>query len=89
MSIKSEVIQLATDPKTAAAVATTTTGTGISTIFDLIPNDIGKLATIVGMALSAILIYSHLLSVKKTKLEITILKAKEKLYTKDNKEDEA
>lgn len=88
MNIKSEVIQLAMDPKTAAVVATTTTGTGISTIFDLIPGDIGKLATLIGMILSIILIYSHILSVKKTKLEITILKEKEKLYTKDNEEKE-
>ena len=81
MSIKTGLIQLSTDVKTAAATATATTSTGIGTIFDWIPTDIGKLATLVGIALSTILIYTHL---KKYSLEIKLLKEKDKKSQKAN-----
>lgn len=89
MNIKNELIQLTTDVKTGAAVAVTTVGTGASTsYFDLIPSDIGKLASLTGIVLTVILSYTHLLTVKKTNLEIKALKEKEKFYTKQNKENE-
>lgn len=68
-----EVVQaVAQSPKSGAAVSAATTGTGLGTFLDLIPNDIGKLATLVGIVLSVILIYSHLLTVRKTRIEIAI-----------------
>lgn len=47
------------DTKTAWASATGTTSTGIATLFDWIPNDIGKLGTLVGIVLSVVLICVH------------------------------
>lgn len=50
--------------KTAAVVAAGTTGTGLGTLLDLIPDSIGKLATLVGVFLSVVLIYTHLRNAK-------------------------
>lgn len=52
----SDLMHVLSDPKAAATVSAATTASGVSTWFDLIPNDIGKLATVVGMFLSIILI---------------------------------
>jgi len=81
MSAKEGLIELAQNPKIASAVGTATMGTGMGTIFDVIPNDIGKLATLVGIVLSLVLIYTHLrkgrAEYKKIELEILVLKEKE------------
>ena len=70
-----------TDVKTAALVSTTTAGTGLGTVLNLIPDEIGKLATLVGIVLSTVLIYTHWRKgrseYQKTMLEILILKEKE------------
>jgi len=67
--------------KIAGGVAAATTGTGLGTILDLIPDDIGKLATLVGAILAAVLIYTHLrrmqLDRRKILLEIAILEQRE------------
>lgn len=63
----SNVVQNA---KAASAVAAGTTGTGISTILEIIPADIGKIATLVGICLSLILIYTHL---RKHRIEMILL----------------
>ena len=72
--------EIAVSPKPAIAVAMSTTGTGMGTIFDLIPDDIGKLATLIGIVLSSVLIYTHtrrmMMDSKKSKLELEILKEK-------------
>ncbi len=89
MTIKSALTQVTTDIKTAATVATGTTGTGLGTILDLIPSDIGKLATVIGIILSSVLIFTHIrkgaIEYRKTKLEIKILEEKAKKY--NSKED--
>ncbi len=81
MSVKEGLQQLASNPKIASVVSTATTGTGVGTFLDLIPNDIGKLATLVGIILSSVLIYTHWrkgrIEYKKTQLEIAILMEKE------------
>ena len=81
MSVKNGLIELGQSAKVASLVSTVTTGTGLGTILDLIPHNIGKLATLVGIVLSLVLIYTHLrkghLEYKKTLLEIEILKKKE------------
>ncbi len=81
MSAKEGLAELAQNPKVASVVSTVTTGTGLGTFLDLIPNDIGKLATLVGIVLSSVLIYTHWrkgrIEYKKTQLEILILKEKE------------
>jgi len=79
--VNEQLQQLATNPKIASAVSAATTGTGLGTVFDLIPNDIGKLATLVGIVLSTVLIYTHWrkgrIEYRKTQLEIFILREKE------------
>jgi len=64
------------DVKTAVAVATGTTATGVSTWLEYIPDDIGKLATVVGVILSIVLIYSHIKKgrLERRKLELEIRK---------------
>lgn len=50
------------DQRTAAVVSAGTTATGISSILEWIPNDIGKLAVLVGIVLSLVLIFVHLIN---------------------------
>lgn len=71
---------LVNDVRIGAFISTTTTGSGLGVILDLIPDEIGKLATVVGIVLSVVLIFVHLrkgyIEHKKTMLEVEILKAK-------------
>ena len=75
---------LMSDIKVAWLTVTGTIGTGLGTITEMIPNDIGKLSTVVGLILSVVLIYIHLkksrtenLIYEKIRLEIKIMKEKE------------
>jgi len=81
MIIKQVVSEVVQNPRIASAVASATTGTGLGTILDLIPNDIGKLATLIGIILSSVLIYTHWrkgrIEYEKTRLEILHLKQRE------------
>lgn len=64
--------------KVAWATAVSTAGTGLGTVLALIPEDIGKLATVVGIVLSCVLIWTHLrkgaAEYTKTQLEIAALR---------------
>jgi hypothetical protein len=79
--MKENLIELAENTRVAGSVAAATTGTGLGTILDLIPENIGKLATLIGIVLSLVLIYTHWrkgrIEYEKTRLEIMILKKKE------------
>ena len=66
MSVKEGIVQLATDGKVAATTALITTSTGISSWLDFIPDDIGKLGTLVGF--SATIIFTYI-QIKKYKLD--------------------
>ena len=67
--------ELASSTKAGATIAA---GTGMmGQILDLIPNDITKLATLVGICLSLVLIYVQYRNVQKTNLEIEIMRRKE------------
>lgn len=77
MSVKEGLQQLAQSPKIAASVSAVTTGTGAGTILEYIPDDIGKLATLIGIILSVILIRVHLVSLKKAQIELKMMKEKE------------
>lgn len=81
MSVKESLTQMMTDTKIATGVATTTTGTGLATFLDIIPDGIGKLATLVGIVLSCVLIYTHLRKGRaeydKIRLETRLLVEKE------------
>jgi hypothetical protein len=70
--VSHEVIQ---HPKTGAVVASATTSTWLAWLLDLIPDDIAKLAAVVGIFLSCTLIYVHWLRAMKVRLEIQLLKA--------------
>jgi len=82
VSVREQLTHVVTNVKVGAATAATTTTTGAATFFDLIPDDIGKLASCLGIILTSILIITHLrkgrLDYEKTKLEIAILKEREK-----------
>jgi energy-converting hydrogenase Eha subunit G len=72
------------DVKVAITVILTGLGTGLSMFLALIPNDIGKLASLVAIVLTAILIRNHLrngkkldLENRKLQIEVTRLEAKE------------
>jgi len=74
-------MSVTSDLKVAWLTVTGTMGSGLGTILELIPNDIGKLATLIGIILSTVLIYTHWrkgrVEYEKTKLEIKILMEKE------------
>ena len=74
--------------KIAVTVAMTTITTGLGSLLDIIPDNIGKLGTLAGAILSVLLIYTHLQKRKlemasrklvdeKLRIEISILKEKE------------
>jgi len=81
MSVKESMQQLVANPKIASGVSAMTTGTVLGTFLALIPDDIGKLATLVGVILSLVLIYTHWrkgrIEYQKAQLEILILEEKE------------
>lgn len=64
------ITQMVQDVKTGATVGIGTAATGVSTWFEWIPSDIGKLAALVGLVLSCVLIYIHW---KKGRLERALL----------------
>lgn len=47
------------DTKAAIGTVFVTIGTGLALTLDIIPDDIGKLASLLGIVLSGILIYNH------------------------------
>jgi len=53
-----------TDGRLGSAVATGTTGTGLATWMQMIPNDIGKFGVLMGAILSTVLIVSHILKTR-------------------------
>jgi len=69
---------LVENTKIAVTTASGTAVTGLGSILDLIPDEIGKLASVVGIVLSVVLIYTHWrkgrADVEKTRLEVELLK---------------
>ena len=76
-TIKEHIAHVAASPKVATVLGTATAGTGLGSVLDLIPDDIGKLAVLVGIVLSSLLIYSHSLTVRKQRIELRRLQAEE------------
>ena len=66
------------DIKEAWVMATTGATTGTATFLDWIPADIGKLGTLISILLALVLIYTHLVKLKRAKvkdeLEIAVLR---------------
>lgn len=71
---------LLNDIKVGFSVAIATGSSGLATFLEWIPADIGKLATLIGIILSLVLIYSHL---RKTKLVEEEHNIKMKLLNKE------
>lgn len=59
-SLGQNIVDMIQAPKTAAVVSTATLTTGLTTILDLIPPNIGKLASLSGFLLSVVLICIHI-----------------------------
>lgn len=90
MSIKNALVS---DPKIGSAVAATTTGGGLVGMFDwLDAAPLSEIATIVGIVLSCVLIYTHLrcgsIRYKKTRLEIELLERKAGVSAEDLDKDD-
>jgi len=79
-------IDIAQSPKTAATVSAGTMGVGLGTAFEWIQSNIGTTASLVGLVLSCVLIYTsiqkerrenrkHKAELKKLSLETEILKS--------------
>lgn len=70
--------EILTDVKAASVVAGTAFGTGLANTLEMIPDDIGKLGSLVGVVLAIVLIRTHLrkgaTDHEKTLLEIAALK---------------
>jgi len=77
--------EILNDMKVAYSVSIVTWSSGLATFLEWIPADIGKLATLIGIILSLVLIYTHL---KRTKLEEDEHKIKMKLLNKQLKDKE-
>lgn len=72
---------LVENTKVAATTASSTAVTGYTfDVLGMIPDDIGKLASLVGIVLSLVLIYTHWrkgrADLEKTRLEVEVLKMK-------------
>ena len=71
---------------TSAATATLTTSSGIATVLQWIPDDIGKLTTLVGLVLSAVMIRYH---VNKTRIDARDELARRQAEAIQREKDEA
>lgn len=97
MSLRDVGHELVSNPKVAHAIATGTAGSGIGTMFNLIPDDIGKVATLIGIVLSVVLIFVHTrkaisnwkidkVNLSKSELELEILQEQHRILVKQRKE---
>lgn len=68
MSAGEIILNLAQDARTGTVTAASTVGTGLGTVLDLIPSDIGKLATLVGIVLSSLLIYAQFIRIQRERM---------------------
>lgn len=80
MIIKSLAAEALQNPKAAHTIAVATVTTGVSTLLDWIPDDVGKLATLLGIVLTTVLIFTHIrrgqCEHEKAQLEIELLRRK-------------
>ncbi len=76
MSITKQLTSLTSSARSATIVSAVTTGSGLAMVLEMIPNDIGKLATVTGIVLSIILIFNH---IRKGNIEYLNIKLENKL----------
>ena len=92
MSMKETLISVIGDQRVGYTVAGGTMIPGASiSWFDIIPNDIGKLAFVLGMVLSCVIIYTRLrqgkIEFEKTKLEVEILREEKRRQELDRRHE--
>lgn len=76
--LKHQVAQFVVEhPHAQKAVASGSIATGLATVFEYLPTALGTLATVVGITLSIMMIRRTAEDIKKTRLEIEILRQKE------------
>ena len=82
------IATMVADPKVAYGVSGTTATTGIADWLNWIPDDIGKLATLVGIVLSLVLIGNHaargIMAIRKHRAEMRILNGTGKAPLKES-----
>ena len=61
------------NPKAQVVGATWTTGFGLGTMLNYIPDILGVIATLMGLALTGVMISKGLIDRKKSKLEVKIM----------------
>ena len=76
---------LTTNFKVAIGVVAGTISAGVSTLLELIPDDIGKLASFVGIILSLVLIAVHITVFRKHIIELEMLKEEQRKRRSDEK----
>lgn len=69
LSGQKNIMTIIADGRVGAAVATTTAATGTGTWLEMIPENIGRLGTLVGIILSLVLIVVHLRRLRLDTLE--------------------
>lgn len=80
---------LVNDPRIAGLVAFATSAAGISSWFKWIPDDIGKLATVIGVILTTVLIFTHASRgrLERRSLELDLALKKRKLEDLNDERD--
>lgn len=73
----------------AVTVSGSTVGSGLATMLELIPTDIGKLATLIGIVLSVVLIYTHVAQhrARMALLKFELEERKGRLDRRDDQDD--
>lgn len=89
MSMRESIQEIASNPKVAGSVAgmTAAIGAAMESAISWIPDDIGKLASLIGVILSVILIRVHLMGLKKVQLELKLMKEKEAARADDSSDN--
>ena len=82
-------MSLLESPPVGHAVAGGTLTTGVATWLNLIPNEIGKLATLVGIVLSLVLIVMHIRKMRHDSAESELRRELLRLKIQKTKEAEA
>jgi hypothetical protein len=85
MIVKELLVETIQNPKVGYSVSAATTASGLG-FLSWIPNDIGKLATVIGIVLSVVLIISHIrkMAADRERHNLEIKKLKRELRRSDD-----
>lgn len=77
-SIEQHVQSVVENTKVAASISTATTAAGLGTVLNYLPDVLGSVATMAGILLSWFLIRKVRMETKKIKLEMEVLRGRER-----------